>query len=148
MSTDTNILTTDAPYVFDHIPTLHDLLPKTAGIPGVEYAQICTTNAKYAQDEGWGAVEGAKFYSIEGPKGTASMVLACKGTPIRGASPSDGARRCYLDEDIAALTGLPTDGSAPDHSEKAEVPSEPASVSPKPKANATSEGKIKPITVA
>ena len=148
MSTDTNVLTTDAPYVFCFIPTLHDLLPNTAGIPGVEYAQICTANAKYAQDDGWGAVEGAKFYSIEGPKGTASMVLAGKGTPIRGASPSDGARRCYLDEDITALTGLPTGGSAPDDSEQAEVPAEPTSISTKPKANATSEGKIKPITVA
>ena len=145
MSTDTNALTDDAPYVFNYIPTLLELLPKTAGIPGVTYAQICTGNAKQAQDEGWGAVEGAKFYSIEGPKGTASMVLACKGTPIRGASPSDGARECFIDEDIFTLSGWPTDGTSPE------------AAANKPKAAATQkanvsqsadEGKIKPINVA
>ena len=99
-------LASGSPYVYDHVPTLRELMPSTAGLPGVIYSLVCLQNAKDAQDAGWGSVEGAKFFSITGPRGTVSMVLACKGTPIRGASPKSGARRLLLDLDIYRMAGV------------------------------------------
>ena len=95
-----------APYSYDHVPSLRELLPQTAGIPGIEYIQVCASNAKVAQDTGWGPVHGAKLFTITGPKGHADMLLACKGKPVQGASTQDGARRMFLDDDIYRLTGL------------------------------------------
>lgn len=95
-----------SPYTYDHVPTLKELLPTTGGLPGVKYIQLCTTNAKAGQDGGWGPVENAKIFTITGPKGSSDILLACKGTPIRGASTQEGARTMSLDEDIYKLTGL------------------------------------------
>ncbi len=95
-----------SPYTFDHVPSLKELLPKTAGVPGVKYMQVCSINAKPAQDEGWGPVEGAKMFTIEGPGGYSHMALACKGTPVPGASDKDGARIMNLDRDIYRLTKI------------------------------------------
>ena len=92
-------------YEFTHVPTLRELLPQTAGIPGVKYAQVCAANAKIAQDEGWGPVHGAKLFTINGSKGSSDMLLACTGNPIPGASPHSGARVMVLDHDIYRLTG-------------------------------------------
>ena len=100
-----NDLTAIAPFTFDHVPTLKELLPLNIGVPGVVYNQICNPNAKAAQDEGWGTVVGAKLFTITGPKGSVDMVLACKGTPIKSASSHEGARKMFLDDDIYRLTG-------------------------------------------
>ena len=95
-----------APYVYDHVPRLRELLPKDAGRPGVKYAQVCSANAKAAQDAGWGPIAGAKMFTIHGPKGHCDMLLACQGKPIQGASSQEGARTMVLDHDIYRLTGL------------------------------------------
>lgn len=95
-----------APYTYDHVPTLKELLPTTGGLPGVKYIQVCIFNAKVAQDDNWGPVENAKLFTITGPKGSSNILLACKGTPVRGASTQEGAREMSLDEDIYKLTGL------------------------------------------
>ena len=94
------------PYTYDHVPTLKELMPSTAGLPGVKYMQVCTINVKPAEDQGWGPVSDARFYTIIGPKGQSHMMLASQGTPTPGASPGDGARRMYLDDDVYKLTGL------------------------------------------
>ncbi len=106
MSTESSIDSLSvSPYNYDHVPTLKELLPTTSGIPGVEYVQVCQANAKPAQDDGWGGVEGTKLYTINGPKGSSDMILACKGEPIQGASTQEGARKMFLDPDIYRLTG-------------------------------------------
>lgn len=91
-------------YVFDHIPTLRELL-RNGGLPGVEYAQVCTAHFKRAQNEKWKDVQGAKCYTIVGPKGRADMILKAKGVPLSGNTES-GARVCYIDKGIETLTGL------------------------------------------
>lgn len=98
-------MSTLAPYTYDHVPTLKELLPSNGGLPGVEYMQVCDLNGKEAQDQGWGPVRDAKMFTIEGPKGSANIILACKGEPIAGASTQEGARMMYLDENIYGLTG-------------------------------------------
>jgi len=104
--THTPELTTTGPYTYNHVPKLKELFRTNGGLPGVRYAQVCTSNAKAAQDDGWGPVENAKLFSIAGPKGTADIILACKGTPTRSGSAHDGARTMFLDHDIYRLTGL------------------------------------------
>lgn len=96
----------NVPYTYDHVPRLRELLPQDAGRPGVKYAQVCSSNAKSAQDDGWGPVAGAKLFTINGPKGHCDMLLACQGNPIQGASSQEGARMMVLDHDIYRLTGL------------------------------------------
>jgi hypothetical protein len=94
-------------YEYDHIPTLKELMPTTAGIPGVEYAQVATTNIRMAQDLGWGRICGnQKVYTITGPKGSVDCELYCKGTPIIGEDHKAGRRVCMVDKDIRAKTGL------------------------------------------
>ncbi len=41
------------PYVYNHVPDLKQLLPNTAGQPGVEYFQVACANVRRAQDQGW-----------------------------------------------------------------------------------------------
>jgi hypothetical protein len=40
-------------WVFDHVPSLAELLPKHRGRPGYEYLQCTVANLRRAQDEGW-----------------------------------------------------------------------------------------------
>ncbi len=97
---------TAVPYTYDHVPRLRELLPQDGGRPGVKYAQVCSANAKAAQDDGWGPITDAKMFTISGPKGQCDMLLACQGKPIQGASAQEGARTMVLDHDIYRLTGL------------------------------------------
>lgn len=107
MSSDQPSLTSpNVAYGYDYVPKLGKLLPKTGGVPGVEYIQVCTANAKPAQDQGWGPVHGAFLYTITGPKGSADMLLACRGTPDASRSNDSGACMMNLDDDIYRLTGI------------------------------------------
>ena len=95
-------------YEYEHIPSLKELLPSTAGRPGVEYAQISTINARKAQDEGWSPLTGGvAFYTIKGPKGSVDCMLLGKGFPIRGQAPFGGSRTCFVDGAIYEGTGHP-----------------------------------------
>lgn len=96
-----------AAFIYDHVPNLRELLPTTAGIPGVQYAQVSVTNLRKAQDEGWVKISGAqKLYTINGPSGKVDCELYAKGKPIPGQGVTSGARICYIDKDIYAKTGL------------------------------------------
>lgn len=97
------------PYVYDHVPTLRELLPTNGGVPGIEYIQVVTDNARPAQDAGWLLVDGAKIFSIQNPNDPdlkVDVILACKGQPVRGASPHEGARVMNLDHDIYRRTKM------------------------------------------
>lgn len=95
------------PFSYDHVPTLEELLPATGGIPGVTYAQVCAKNVHAAQTAEWDSVHGAKAYEIVGPDGrNTAMVLACKGTPVRGMDARSGRRMMFLDQDVFRLTGM------------------------------------------
>lgn len=96
-----------ARYTYDHIPSLKELMPTTAGIPGVEYAQVCVHNIRLAQDLGWGRISGnQKVYTITGPTGSVDCELYCKGKPISGECPQGGRRVCSIDKEIVKLTGV------------------------------------------
>lgn len=101
--------------VFDHIPSLRELMPTTGGTPGYEYAQVALANARQAQDAPldppWRPVPDARFYAVRGPKGTADVILLRRGTPIRGLDPQAGSRRCWVDKSILSQTGFNQEGS-------------------------------------
>ena len=95
---------------FDRIPTLWDVLPN-GGLPGVKYAQVCVANVKAAADreeppDHFVSIEGAPYYTIVGPLGSADMVLLGSGEPIEGAAPEAGARFFFTDSEVETLTGL------------------------------------------
>ena len=94
---------------FGYVPTLGPgtgtLMPRTGGVAGVEYAQVCTHHIVKAKKWGWGPIVDAEPYVIEGPSGDAEVVLLCKGEPIRGASSLGGAQICRIDREIYTLTG-------------------------------------------
>jgi hypothetical protein len=137
--------TTEQPkaYAFNKIPYLNDLLPKTAGLPGVIYAQVCTHHARRAQDEGWLRVVGTMVYTIQGPEGCADMELLARGKPIPGAGHLSGARQCLIDTEVYRLTGFPdpdapTAGSEPAKADPAK-PTTPTTSAPKPKAQTAAQ---------
>tara|TARA_Y100000590_G_scaffold413_1_gene607 strand:+ start:5162 stop:5530 length:369 start_codon:yes stop_codon:yes gene_type:complete len=102
-------------YIYDHIPTLRELLPSTAGVPGVQYAQISAKNLRRAQDEGWLKISGKqKIYTISGPKGTVDCELYAKGKPIPGQGSQSGARICYVDSEVYKGTGFKNPNIVPD----------------------------------
>lgn len=94
---------------FNYIPVLGPgpgtLMPRTGGIAGVEYAQICTHHIVKAKRAGFGPIVDAEPYVIVGPDGEAEVVLLCQGEPIKGASSLGGAQVCHLDREIFTLTG-------------------------------------------
>jgi hypothetical protein len=108
------------PFTFTHIPDLRELLPKFRGRPGFEYLQCCVANLRRAQDEGWTEVENTVIYTIEGPKGEASMKLLARGKPIPGATHNAGARLCVCDKSVEGLTGVWINPHR--HEESPEVP--------------------------
>ena len=93
-------------WVFDHIPSLKELLPQYRGLPGFEYMQSCVQNLRRAQDEGWYEVEKTVIYTVEGPKGAVDMKLLARGQRIPGQSHDSGARLCFCDTSVEPLTGL------------------------------------------
>jgi len=95
---------------YPFVPALKDLL-RTAGVPGVGYAQVCLHNlrnvlADKAAD--WAQAGGVGVYTIKGPRGEAEVMLLCVGAPIYGQDPHSGSRICWYDEDIAKATGYDT----------------------------------------
>ena len=103
----------EAVITFGYVPTLGPgtgtLMPRTGGVTGVEYAQVCThhiVKAKRDPDGSWGPIVDAEPYVISGPDGDAEVVLLCKGEPIRGASSLAGAQICKIDREIYTLTGF------------------------------------------
>lgn len=101
-------------FTYDHIPTLRELMPGNAGLPGVTYGIISVVNQRPAQDEGWGAIVSGKVFTLVGPKGECDVILGCKGSPLRGINPNAGARKLLLDDTIYTMTGLWT-GKVPEH---------------------------------
>ena len=93
---------------FDHLPTLEDLLPGPRWWLGVTYAEICTHNQLKARNlHGLSVLRGGSAaYTINGPRGTAEVILMGVGIPIPGASPHQGRPELYHDAEIARLTGL------------------------------------------
>jgi len=92
-------------WIFDHIPSLRELLPKHRGRPGLEYFQCCVTNLRRAQDEGWLEVDNTVIYTVVGPRGQAHMKLMARGRLIPGQSHDSGARLCFCDRTIEPMTG-------------------------------------------
>lgn len=93
------------------IPRLRDLLPN-GGWPGVVYAQVCVHNVANAGTRtetpaNLRPIRGTTYYEVVGPKGRAQMALVGCGKPIAGASPDSGERLCFVDGEVARLTGLP-----------------------------------------
>lgn len=123
----TNETADESVITFGYIPTLGPgpgtLMPRTGGVAGVEYAQICTQHIVKAKRDGYGPIVDAEPYVIEGPDGEAEVVLLCKGTPIRGASSLGGAQICRIDRDIYVLTGF----EDPDGKQVEETPDKPES---------------------
>ena len=93
-------------YVFDHWPSIQELLPKWRGRPGFTYVQCCVANLRRAQDEGWVEVDNTVIYTIEGPKGSVDLKLLCRGQLIPGQPHDSGARLCYGDRTGEELTGV------------------------------------------
>lgn len=93
-------------WIFDHIPSLKELLPQFRGLPGFEYLQCCVNNLRRAQDEGWYEVEKTVIYTVEGPKGSVDMKLLARGKRIPGQPHDSGARLCLCDKSVEPLTGL------------------------------------------
>jgi hypothetical protein len=93
-------------WVFDHVPSLGELLPKHKGRPGFEYLQCTVGNLRRAQDEGWTEVVNTMVYVIEGPKGEVNLKLLARGRPIPGQPMDSGARLCLCDLTVQDLTGV------------------------------------------
>jgi len=98
---------------FGYVPVLGPgpgtLMPRTGGVAGVEYAQVCThhiVKAKRDPEGSWGPIVDAEPYVISGPDGEAEVVLLCRGEPIPGASSLGGAQLCQIDNEIYTLTGF------------------------------------------
>ncbi len=128
---------TPAPFTYTNgIPTLSQLLPRTAGVPGVSYLQCSTANLRRAQDEGWLRIAGReqKVYTIIGPNGSIDCELYAMGEPIPGQSHTSGARNCDIDRNIYVATGI-TD---PDDAPKMVAPKDP------PKAGGTEQSTARP----
>ena len=95
--------------IFDHIPRLDELLPKTYHL-GVIYAQVCVHNMKNAADRTsapahFRKIRHATYYTIEGPKGASSMSLVGTGSPINGTSPESGCPHFFTDIEVERETG-------------------------------------------
>lgn len=93
-------------YVFDHVPSLRELLPQYRGLPGFEYMQCCVQHLRRAQDEGWVEVQNTVVYSIEGPNGRVDMKLLARGQRIPGQPHDSGVRLCLCDKTVEKATGL------------------------------------------
>ena len=94
-------------YVYDHIPTLKELLPASGGRPGVQYAQVTSERLWLAQKSEFRKVSGAQMmYTIRGPKGEVHCELYGEGRPIKGQGSKSGKRICWLDTLIREKTGL------------------------------------------
>ena len=94
-------------YFFDNrIPRLGDLLPQFHGQPGYVYAQVCMTNGRRAQDEGWAEVANTAIYTIRGPNGEVHCKLYAMGRGIPGQSHASGRRVCMVDDEVEVATGL------------------------------------------
>ena len=93
-----------AQVTFDHLPDLWDLLPN-GGWPGVIYALVAAKNAVSARANGLQPIRGADYFVVNGPAGSAAVMLMGHGAPIPGASPDSGARELLVDGDIGTSTG-------------------------------------------
>ncbi len=92
--------------VFDHIPSLRELFPKTGGLAGVSYSQVCTDNFLAIQEAGWDEVADTMLYVIKGPRGIASCKIFAWGKPIRGVAIGTSKQLCTVDKDIREKTGF------------------------------------------
>jgi len=104
-------------FVFDHFPSLRELLPKFRGAPGFTYFQCCVVNLRRAQDEKWKEVDNTVVYTVEGPKGSVDLKLLCRGKLTPGQPHNSGARLCYGDLTAEPLVGLwwnPQDHTEPE----------------------------------
>ena len=99
--------------IYDHIPTLREMLPSTAGVPGCRYAIVSLANLGRAQREGWLKISGRQLiFGIQGPKGLVECELYAMGRPIRGQDPNGGARKLLVDAQVFEVTGF-IDPTAP-----------------------------------
>ena len=110
-------------YTFDHVPTLRELLPVHAGVPGFYYLQSSLHNLKKAESEGWLEVANTVTYTISGPSGSVDCKLLCMGARVPGSAYESGKRGCLVDHTIYELTGH-TNTSAPQTATVAEEPTD------------------------
>ena len=89
---------------FSYVPQLSELL-QYGGSPGYTYAQVCTHNLMKGRKDGYSLVN-RDAYLIEGSKGQAEMILMVKGEENTLLSPTSGMRKCFVDKDVAKLTGI------------------------------------------
>lgn len=105
------------------IPQIEELLPKTGGLPGVEYLQCSAENQPRADAEGWRPVHRSRPYVIASPKDptkrVAMTLLGC-GEPLRSLSPYSGRRVCWVDKLVEERTGLIIE--SPNQPDRAEAP--------------------------
>jgi hypothetical protein len=100
----------EATVIFDHIPTLKELLPQFHGIPGFYYLQVAVQGKSIAEREGWAPVADRPTYTIMGPEGSCDMNLYCVGDRVPGVTHQSGKRTCEVDLNIREITGLWDDG--------------------------------------
>ena len=125
------------PYTWDHVPRLHELMTKTAGIPGVEYLQCAVANIRQAQDGGWLRTAGSeqRVFTIIGPDGSIDCELYSRGEPIPGQGPYSGARKCEIDRLIYEVTGLLSGYEDEEKAEKATAKSGSSEAAKQPSSN-------------
>lgn len=93
------------PHEWRGVPDLPQLIP-SGGRPGVEYCLIPPVHLGTWQRDGWWIVPRIEPLTIHGPTGSADGVLLLGwGTPIPGASPSNGRRHYYAHEELLVELG-------------------------------------------
>jgi hypothetical protein len=83
------------------------------GRPGVQYLIVDAANLNAATmdtstGQRWVLCKDVPVYQVKGPKGTASILVLSRGTPIQGADPTNGIREWFYDRTLLTTTGLTT----------------------------------------
>ncbi len=91
--------------VIEAYPALFDLLPN-GGLPGVEYVLVPGQNMSKRAADGYEPTYGVPAFGLRhGDQTVESVILMCRGIPIRGASLHNGRRLFGRDEDLDEMLG-------------------------------------------
>ena len=109
-------------------------------------AQIPVAKARKAELYGWQRLFDSVRYTIAGPHGAIDMELMAKGRIIPGLAPNANVRRCFIDPEVWAVTGLdPKTGFAPKAPKTPKADPAPTP-KPAPKAKPSPGGALIPNT--